>query len=1117
MTEATTEQPFPIRLSGIKMVGRKTSGEMKQMYRPRNKVAGMICIVAALICLPGAAVAETKSGRERKPPEKTPAEENAKPEAKKNEDPLFKGMKYRVLGPFRGGRSLTASGVAGDPNTYYFGATGGGVWKSSDGAVTWTSVFDKEGTSAIGSLAIAPSDPNIVYVGTGEACIRGNISHGDGIYKTLDGGKTWRNVGLRDSRAIGKIIVNPQNPDVAFVAALGHPYGPNTERGIFRTADGGKTWERVLYKDENTGGIDVTFDPHNANILFASLWQARRTPWSLSSGGPGSGLYRSNDGGTTWKRLEEHGLPKGPYGRIGISVAANSDRVYALIEAKEGGLYRSDDGGEAWELVNGNRSYQQRAWYYMHVFADPQDADTVYIANVDFYKSTDGGRAFNKVKVPHGDNHGMWIDPKNPRRMIVSNDGGATVSLDGGKTWTRETNQPTAQFYHVITDNRTPYYVYGAQQDNSTIAIASRSDDASIDRPEWYDVGGGESGYIAPYPPDPLVVYAGGYQGQITRFDKRNGQLKNITIVPELSDGSGAANLEHRFQWTAPILVSPHDPNTLYHAGERLFKTSDGGMHWEAISPDLTRNDKSKQQPSGGPINIDDTGTEYYDTIFAVAESPITKGLIWAGADDGLIHITRDGGTTWNDVTPKDLPEWSRVSLIDASPLDAGTAYVAIDRHENDDLHPYLYKSNDYGKTWTKITKGIPDTTFVRAVREDPKKRGLLYAGTETGVFVSFNDGADWRPLQLNLPTAPVHDLVVKNDDLVLATHGRSFWILDDLSPLRQFSDDIPKQDVHLYTPATAFRMHNVEDAPKPILVGQNPPPGAVIYYYVKDAPKERETAIEILDSENKVIRKYSSNKTDPLEEPLNPEDKKPEKQIKVEAGLNRFVWDLRYEGADRVSDYYLFEYKDGARGPFALPGKYQVRLTVAGKSQTAPFELKLDPRVSVSEADLGKQFDLGIRIRDQLSRVYDAVNQIQDVRAQVSGLKKRLPENDANKAVFSAADGLDQKLVSVRDDLVQLKIKANEDSLAYPQRVDSKLAFLALIVNEGSDSAPTEASLQKFGQLKRQSDQYLAHWAEIQRTDLAAFQKTVAGQNIQAIVVPPAGETVGSGGEEPR
>jgi photosystem II stability/assembly factor-like uncharacterized protein len=798
-------------------------------------------------------------------------------------------------------------------------------------------------------------------------------------------------------------------------------------------------------------------------------------------------------------------------------VAANSDRVYALIEANEGGLYRSDDGGENWQRVNDNRAYWQRAWYYMHIIADPQDSEVLYVANVDFYKSSDAGRTFNKVKVPHGDNHGMWIDPRNSRRMIVSNDGGVTVSLDGGKTWTAQNNQPTAQFYHVITDTRTPYFVYGAQQDNSTIAIASRSDQGFIDRPEWYDVGGGEAGYIAPYPPDPNIVYAGDYEGKITRFDKRTGQLKNVAEDPELTDGEGAANLEHRFQWTAPMLISPHDPNTLYHGGERLFKTSDGGVHWQAISPDLTRNDKGKQQTSGGPIDKDDTGTEYYDTIFAIAESPVAKDLIWVGTDDGLVHVTRDGGKNWTNVTPKDLPEWSRISQIDASAHDPGAAYVAVDRHQLDDMRPWIYKTSDHGKTWTKITKGIPETTFVRAVREDPKKRGLLYAGTETGMYISFNDGAEWRPLQLNLPTTPVHDLVVKDDDLVLATHGRSFWILDDLSPLRQFSDQVAGHDVHLYTPATAYRRQVAEDdeGPKLALVGQNPPAGAVIYYFVKQLPKT-ETTIEIVDPAGNVIRKYSSNKTEELSEPLNPEDKRPEKQIKVEAGLNRFVWDLRYQGTSRVPDYYLFEYKDGVRGPLAVPGKYQVRLTVDGKSQTAPLEVKLDPRVNVSAADLQKQFDLGLQIRDEISHVYDAVNQIKDVRAQVDGLRKRLPENDSTKPIRTAASDLDQKLISVRDNLVQVKVKANEDSLAYPQKVDAKLASLAIAVGLGSDSAPTEASYNAFEKLKKQTDDYLAHWAELQRTDLAAFQKMTAGQNIQAIVVPGADATA-AGGEEPR
>src|SRR5215472_13992734 len=1085
-------------------------------------ITAQLCFIALIVSSIAASAQRTKTEKQKTTaaaqiPESEKTEDSQKNE---NEDPNFKGMKYRQVGPFRGGRSLTASGIPGDPTTYYFGATGGGVWKSTDGALTWSSVFDKEGTSAIGSLAVAAANPNVVYVGTGEACLRGNISHGDGVYKTLDGGKNWKNIGLKDSRAIGKVIVNPKNPDAVFVAALGHPFGPNAERGIFRTLDGGKNWEKVLYKDENTGGIDVAFDPHNPNILFAALWEVRRTPWSLSSGGPGSGLYRSSDGGTTWKRLEdkpgkESGLPKGPYGRIGVSVAANSDRVYALIQAAEGGLYRSDDGGDTWQLVNGSHSLIQRSWYYMHVIADPQDRETVYVMDVDAYRSSDGGRSFNKIKVPHGDNHGLWIDPRNTNRMIASNDGGVTVTLDGGKTWSRQNNQPTAQFYHVIADTRTPYYIYGAQQDNSTVGIASRSDDGFIDTPDWYSVGGGEAGYIAPYPPDPNVVYAADYEGLITRFDKRNGQLRNITNQTHLSDAGGAAPLEHRFQWTSPVMISAHDPEILYHAGEQLFKTTDGGVHWEAISPDLTRNDKSKQQPSGGPINLDDSGTEYYDTIFALAESPVTKEVIWAGTDDGLIQITRDGGKSWTNVTPKDLPDWSRISQIDASPFDAGTAYVAVDRHQLDDLTPHILKTSDYGKTWTTLTKGIPNTTFVRAVREDPKKRGLLYAGTEMGVFVSFNDGADWRPLQMNLPRAPIHDLIVKDDDLVVATHGRSFWILDDLSPVRQYTDDIAKQDVHLYTPAVAYRMQNPDEVPKPIVVGQNPPAGAVIDFFVKDAPKG-ETTIEILDSQNLVIRKFSSLKTETPDEPLDPDDKKPEKEIKVEAGLNRFVWNLRYESANRVPGYYLWEYNGGARGPIALPGKYQVRLTVDGKSQTAPFELKLDPRVHVSQEELAKQFSLLMQIREQLNRVYAAVNQIEDVRAQTEAMKRRLPPDDGGRSLAGSADSLTAKLVSVRDPMINLRISANEDSLAYHPQLDGQLAFLAMIVSSGCDCGPTEAATKRFDELKKQVDDVVAKWNDLQKSDVATFQKLAIDRGIPPVAVPAAGSAISSGQNEP-
>ncbi len=1078
----------------------------------------------------------------KQPGQPTGVQEQKK-EEERPEDKLFAGMKYRLIGPFRGGRSLAVTGVPGNPNVYYFGAVGGGVWKTTDGALTWQPMFDKEAVGSIGAIAVSSADPNVIYAGTGEACIRGDISHGDGIYKSMDGGKTWKNVGLRDSRAIAKIIVHPKDPNVVFVAALGHQFGPNEERGIFRTTDGGKTWEKVLYKDPDTGGIDVTFDPRNPNVLFAALWQARRFPWGMSSGGPGSGLYRSGDGGSTWKRLEGNGLPKGIYGRIGVAVGATSDRVYALIENEpDGGLYRSDDGGSKWQLVNRDRHFRQRAWYYTHVVADPKDANKVYILNVGFHRSTDGGHTFNRIRVPHGDNHALWIDPENTDRMIEGNDGGATVTVDGGKTWSREDNQPTAQFYHVIADTRWPYYVYGSQQDNTSVAIASRSDDGAIDRDDWYPVGGGESGYIAPDPRDPNLVFAGGYEGEITRFDKRTGQSQQITVFPELTDGEGAANLEHRFQWTAPILLSPHDPNVLYHAGERLFRSSDGGMHWEAISPDLTRNDKSKQQVSGGPITRDDTGTEYYDTIFAVAESPLSKGLIWAGTDDGLVQITRDGGKNWANVTPKELAEWSRISQIDASVHNAGTAYVAVDRHQLDDLRPYIYKTSDYGKTWTKIVAGIPENTFVRVVREDPKRAGLLYAGTETGVFVSFNDGQQWRPLKLNLPTTPIHDLVVKDNDLVLATHGRSFWILDDVSPLRQFSEQVAQAPAHLYQPATTIRYLGGGRA-RSALIGQNPPAGAIIDFYLAAEPKG-ETTIEILDGNGRRVRKYSSEKIDEPEAPLDPEDEKPKKQIEVKAGLNRFVWDLRYEGVRPPKGYYLYDYREGAHGPLAVPGTYQVRLTTGGKTLTAPLELKVDPRVCSPvqpnptctpqraqevQAALEKQFNLIMDIQRELARVYEAVNQMQDVRAQMKDLRRRIPQNAALK-LEPAAEGLDKKMAAMlaiepgstaapagaanQDALINLKIESNQDSLNFPLGVDGDLAYLAINVAGDADAAPTEAQVQQFAKLKKRVDAQIARWNALVTGELASFQKLAREQNLAPIILPAGTATEAGGGE---
>ena len=1039
------------------------------------------------------------------------------------------GLTWRLVGPFRGGRVLAVTGVIGDPHIYYFGGVAGGVWKSTDGGLTWRPMTDKvkDMSPSIGAIAVAPSDPNVIYAGTGEACIRGNIVGGNGVYKSIDAGKTWSYAGLRDTHAIGRIFVNPKNADIAFVAALGHPFGPNPERGIFRTTDGGKTWDKVLYKDENSGGIDLSFDPNNANVIFAALWQARRFPWDMQSGGPGSGLYRSADGGATWKQLTDHGLPEGTIGRIGVAVGYNSTRVWALIENDKGGLFRSDDGGDNWTLVNSDRLYRQRAFYYTHVFADPNSPDSVYALNTGMYHSNDGGKSFRAIRVPHGDNHGLWIDPGDPNRMIESNDGGANVSTNGGASWTTQANQPTAQFYHAITDNRFPYWVYGAQQDNSSVGIASAAR-GGLGRPSWYPVGGGESGYIAPDPRDPEIVYAGSYGGEITRYNHHSGEEMNITPWPVNPIGAAAADQKYRFQWTEPIVFSPHEPHVLYFAAQVLFKTSDEGMHWEIISPDLTRNDKSKQQASGGPITKDNTGVEVFDTIFSVVESPVQKDLIWAGSDDGLVHITTDGGKNWSNVTPKTMPEWGTVSMIEASSYDAGTAYVAVERHRLDDFSPYIFKTADFGKTWTSIHSGIPADDYAHAVRMDRKRKDLLYAGTEKGVFVSFDDGATWQNLQTNLPVVPVWDIYVHNDDLVAATHGRSFWILDDLSPLQQYNHDFAKDDVHLYSPRTAVRAEfgggfgggSGE-------VGQNPPSGAVIYYWLKTAIKKPEgkkdgeaqadggsagakavpITMEILDSKGQVIRKYPPKPQPSDEAPSEESDfgRPQARALPIEAGLNRFVWDLQYEGSSRVPHSPLWG--GNTDGPIALPGNYQVKLTVQGKSYTAPLEIKPDPRVTATQADLEKQFDLRLKIRGRVTQAHDTINQIRDIRAQINALNKRLEGQPQAKAVAEAGKQLDKKMTEVEEVLVQTKAKSNQDVLNYPIRLNNYLVALGGVV-ESADGGPTQASYDVFNMLSRQLDEQLAKWHEILNTDVPAYDAAVKDQNVPAVILakPSAG-----------
>jgi photosystem II stability/assembly factor-like uncharacterized protein len=1019
----------------------------------------------------------------------------------------LQGLKWRQIGPFRGGRSLTAVGIPGNSSVFYFGAVAGGIWKTTNGGLTWLPIFDKEPVSSIGSIAVAESDPNVIYAGSGEACIRGNISYGDGVYKSLDAGKTWTNVGLKDTRHIGAVIVDPHDADIVFVAALGHAYGTNTERGIYRSRDGGKTWDKVLYKDEKTGGIDIVFDPQNSHTLFASMWEAHRTPWSLTSGGPGSGLYKSIDDGTTWKRIEGHGFPEGVLGRIGVSVSgADSNRIYALVEAAKGGLYRSEDGGDSWELVNDDQRFRQRAWYFTHVFADPKSVDTVYVLNTGMFRSTNGGKDFTRITAPHGDHHDLWIDPTDPNRMINANDGGATISSDGGKTWTSIMNQPTAQFYHVATDTRFPYFVYGAQQDNTSIAIASDTNHGSIDREDWYDVGGGESGYIAPDRSNPDIVYAGGYFGGLTRFDKRTGQMQEVSPWPDDPDGNGAAGLKYRFTWTQPIVISPHDPNTLYFAGQVLFRSQDAGMSWTVISPDLSRNDKSKQQSSGGPITQDDSSAEFYDLIFTVSESPAQKNVIWAGTDDGLVHITRDGGIHWTSVTPPGVPPWSLVSLIDASWHDGGTAYVAVDAHKLDDQHAYIFRTHKYGAVWKDISAGIPEGSYVHAVREDPEHGGLLFAGTETGVFVSFDDGEHWQPLKLNLPTTPVHDLAIKNSDLIVATHGRSFWILDDISPLRQLEDMPSGASAYLFKPRPAIRFRAAGQTPasRLDLEGQTAPHGATLYYWLKEKPGEKEeVTLEILDSSGNTVRKFSNHakKEDDKKDREEDEQNEPAQEVlTVDAGLNRFVWDLRYEKPREIPGAI---YDEGdPLGALALPGNYQVKFTAGGRSRTQPLEIRLDPRIKIADADLQKQFDLVAKLRDLMDQTHAAVLQMRGVHDQLTALSKRLESDEAAQPIRDAAHDLDKKISELDDQIADSKVSASEEFLNYPIDLNSRLGYLQNVA-DSADSAPTQQAYDVETELEQIANDDLAKWKDLQEKDLAALNDLIAKALLPAVGIP--------------
>ncbi len=1024
---------------------------------------------------------------------------------------LFGTMNYRFIGPLRGGRSTAVTGIPGKPKEYLMGSTGGGVWKSSDVGLSWSNISDGQfDVASIGAIAVAPSDLNVLYVGTGSACIRGNATTGDGMYRSLDGGDTWSHIGLPDAGTVARVVVHPDNQELVYAAVFGHPFGPSEERGVYRSSDGGDNWEQVKFISNEVGAVDLSMNPDNPREMYAAFWRFERKPWTTYDASEDGGIYKTKDGGDTWEKLGG-GLPEGLTGRIGVSVSpADPTRVYAFVSAldPDGGLYRSDDSGKSWNKINRDRNLRQRHWYYSHVQADPNDRDTVYVLNTTVWKSIDGGKSVTRIRPNHGDTHALWINPDDSDNMILGDDGGGEVTMNGGATWSSVQNQPTAEIYRVVVDNSWPYRVYGAQQDNSTLSLRS---DGRGGPQDWYTVGGCESGHIAVDPRNNDIVYAGCYIGEISRYDHSTGERRPVTVYPVLVDGMAPRDLEHRFQWNAPILISQHDPGLLYHTSQTVNRSRDEGSTWEVISPDLTRNDKEKQDLPGGPLQHDHTSVEVYGTVFALAESPHDANELWAGSDDGLIHVSRDDGATWNDVTPGDLPVDGTVNTIDVSSHQPGKVTVAVHRYRMDDWTPYIFQTTDGGASWQRLadgSNGIPDDHPVRVVREDPDREGLLYAGTEFGMFISFDNGANWQTFQRNLPLTSITEMLVHEQDLVVSTQGRGIWILDDLTPLHQ-TDDIAAAETTLLKPRDAIRTPGGGGFRGPRApYGTGGTRNAALTYRLPTADGEEGgddsasddaeaaedadvvTSLEVLDSAGNVVRRWSTDGE-------NSYDKLPTKK-----GLNRMMWDLRHTRPDILSDGNI--YLGYAGGQAAVPGEYTVRLTVGETVHEQALTVHADPRRDdVTVADLQANYDMSVELAGMLARAHDTIGRLRTVREQAKGVAKRAEEAELDGAdgLTEMAETLAEKLTAIEDVLIQTKAESGQDPINFPPMLDTQIGYLYRYV-AGNYGAPSAAAEARIADLRVQLQEQEEALAAVLAADVAPFNEAVDAAGAGGIVL---------------